>query len=386
MKYVYIFILSLIALLRAASAQNVELIASKINMPEGNDILGISLYEQKDMFYTQQTVLSQSKDQRIQRLRVSSWSLKTHSIIKEKMLDLDPSYSRLSPCERVEVSSKMNKALLCSQESYLTILDPDSLETAGKMAVNNNRYIYDFVIDDMRGLLYVLTGSSDNILRLRKQSTDFLWLTSFSMIDGSQINETSLPVINEGSIRKLALIEKTGEVIVAIPTNHKGNNDKSNIYSCDTEGKLQCTHVLKMDEISQLSSIDNELLAATNIFNDRKNECLLSINMDTHTYARKYCAPATGVHYAVGVAGKKYIVAFTGISKYAWLSETIKVLENSFSVWIVGNPHASAIAKDPTNFGSGHHAMVFASKTKPLFIAYVGPSNALYIYSIIEKR
>ena len=50
----------------------------------------------------------------------------------------------------------------------------------------------------------------------------------------------------------------------------------------------------------------------------------------------------------MGVVDKRYVVAFTGISKRKWFSEDDKSVAASFSVWRAEIPQVATVAKDPS--------------------------------------
>lgn len=111
-------------------------------------------------------------------------------------MERDPADIKRYPCGRVEVSVKLNRILLCSLETYLEAIDPDSLEATGKIGFRAAQYIYDFVVDDVRGQVAVLALESGSI-RLR----------IYSLPDGANLQQLAFPAV---SIRgmKLALIPK----------------------------------------------------------------------------------------------------------------------------------------------------------------------------------
>lgn len=358
------------------SAQSIEqLSGSKLVLPDGN-VLGVAFRPQGDTFFVQQLVLSAGEGGRgvLSSRLLSSWSWKTHTMLTKKVLDPSPQYHDSYSCARVEVSVKANKILLCSPETHLEVLDPDSLNTVGKIAYRNDQHVYDFVVDDERGRIFVLSLRGDDSPRL----------TSYSLLDGSQQQEAVLPR-TEGRRMSLALVPRTGRVAVAVDHRFRGDT-KSDIYVCSSGETLDCRSVAQVEWASQINILGTELLVASNIFPDRKKDCLIGVNLDTHAVAREYCSPSTGVHYAVGVADDRYVVAFTGIGKRLWLKEQNVVVENSFSVWRAGDPHLDAVAKEPTNYGGLQSVVrIFASRTEPWFVAYVGESNVLYLYSIADS-
>ncbi|MGA7219444.1 MAG: hypothetical protein WBX38_14070 [Candidatus Sulfotelmatobacter sp.] len=357
-------------------AQGIELSGSKLLLPDGN-VLGVAFRPQEDTFFVQQLVLSTGEGGRgvLSSRLLSSWNWKTHTMLTKRVLDPSPLHLDSSPCARIEVSAKTNKILLCSPETHLEVTDPDSLNIVGKIAYRSDQYIYDFVVDDERGRIFVLSLRGDESPRL----------TSYSLLDGSQQQEALL-TRTEGIRMSLALVPTTGQVAVAVDHRFRGDT-KSDIYVCSSGETLYCRSVVQVEWASQISILGKELLIAPNIFPDRKTDCLVGVNLDTHAVARQYCSPSTGVHYAVGVANDSYVVAFTGVGKRLWLKEQNKVIENSFSVWRRGDTQIAAVAKDPTNYGGLQSVVrVFASRTQPWFIVYVGESNVLYLYSITESK
>lgn len=357
------------------ASQSIELSGSKLVLPDGN-VLGVAFRPQEDTFFVQQLVLSTGEGGRgvLSSRLLSSWNWKTRTMLTKRVLDPSPRHFDRSPCARIEVSVKTKKILLCSPETYLEVLDPDSLNTVGKIAYRNDQYIYDFVVDDERGRIFVLSLCGDDSPKL----------TTYSLLDGSQQQEAALPR-TEGRRMSLALVPTTGQVAVAVDHRFRGDT-KSDIYVCSSGENMNCRSVAQVEWASQISILGKELLVAPNIFPDRKTDCLVGVNLDTHAVAREYCSPSTGVHYAVGVANDRYVVAFTGVGKRLWLREQNALVENSFSVWKAGNPNVAAVAKDPTNFGGLESvAWVFASRSEPWFIVYVGESNVLYLYSIVDS-
>jgi hypothetical protein len=258
------------------AAQSMELSGSKVTLPEGN-VLGVAFHEQTERFFVQQLVLTTGEGGRgvLSSRQLSSWSLKNRSMSAKRMLDPNPRHLDTYPRGRIEVSSKSNKLLLCSAETYMEVLDPDSLNTVGKIAYRNDQYIYDFALDDTRGWVLVLSLRGDDSPRL----------TSYSLVDGSQQQETVLPPTGERRMM-LAIVEKTGQIVVATDQSFHGV-DKSDIYICGSDATLACAKAALIDRVSQISLLAEDLLVATNTFADRRKECLISVDVGTHSVSRK---------------------------------------------------------------------------------------------------
>ena len=359
-----------------SAAGGLELSGSQITLSEGL-VAGAAFYEQRELLFVQQEVYTPPAEatQRGRTHRqISSWGLKSHSMLRQRRFE--PESWEFPACGRVEVSSKTNRVLLCSAESYLEELDPDTLRTVGKIASGNDQYIYDFAVDEVRGRVFVLSDHGRG---------GPLSVTSYSLFDGSELQEAVLPPTT-GTRMRLGINLKDGKVAVAVDCNDS-RREKTDIYACESKAGLDCTSVAVVPRLQNIDLLGQELLGATDVTADHKKECLTGVNLSTHLVSHEYCSPSTGVHYAVGVAGGDYVVGFTGTARRVWWREENVSQHGSFSVWRVENPQVAAVVKEPANFGSKQFgASIFVSRREPWFVAHVGDSNVLYVYSIREGR
>jgi hypothetical protein len=358
-----------------ASAGGLELSGSQITVGEGL-VTGAAFYEQRELLFVQQEIYIPpavaTQRGRTQR-QISSWGLKSHSMLRQRRFE--PESWEFPGCGRVEVSSKTNRILLCSADSYLEELDPDTLRTVGRIASGNDQYIYDFAVDEARGRVYVLSVHGKGFP---------LSVASYSLVDGFQLQEAVLPPTT-GTKIKLGINLKDGQVAVAVDHNDS-RREKTDIYVCESRAALDCTSVAVVPRLLNIDLLGRELLGATDASADHKKECLIGVDLGTHSVSHEYCCPSTGVHWALGVAGGNYIVAFTGTARRVWWREESTSHESSFSVWRVEDPQVAAVAKEPANFGSRQFgASIFVSRKEPWFVAHVGDSNVLYVYSIRER-
>jgi len=374
-KTIWIILFCLSGWLRSG-AQSMEVTGSKVPLPEGN-VLGAAFYEDKGVFFVQQNLLSTENGGLVIRShrQLSSWSLKDHSIITRRVFAEAPQGASAYPCGRVEASAKSHQILICSAEAYLEIIDPDNLSTVGTMANQNDQYINDFAIDDLRDRVLVLASRRDGSVRL----------TAYSIQDGKQQQEAVLPSKNATRM-SLAFAAKTGHIGVAIDGGSRSGS-KADIFICGIDKTFSCTNVTQISGVSQISFLGGQVLVATSTFADNRKDCILTVDPTIRSVSHEYCSPATGVHYAVGVVNNKYVVAFTGISKRKWFSEENKSVASSFSVWRAENPQVAAVAKDAMDYGAFQNEMrVVASSTEPLFIAYQRVSNVLCLHSIVDPN
>jgi hypothetical protein len=355
--------------------QAMELRSSRLALPEGN-VVGAAFYDRSETLFVQQDVYSLGEGGRglTPHRLVSVWNLKNESMLTKRVLDASPRDAKAHPCMRIEAPARVDKIFVCGMGASLEVLEPDTLKTVGTIANRNDHEIYDFVIDDQRDRVFVLS------LRGSEQS---LHLASYSLSDGSEQQGTILPV-TRGTIMRLSLVAKTGEVAIVIDRYTHGPQ-KSDIYVCQNKATLDCRRLAMIPRVLQIDTLGETLLGATDVSADHKKECLVSVDLRTGSTSREYCSLATGVHYAVGVASEKFIVGFTGTARRVWWREENLSEESSFSVWRAENPKVAAVAKDPTNFRSKQFSpSIFTSRTTPLFIVYMGNSRELYVYSILN--
>ena len=168
-----------------------EISGSRIPLPDSGDkdnILGAVFYEDKELFFVQNTITSTENNGLLFRSnrQLSSWSLANQSMIAKRMFDRTPD-PKAFPCGRVEKSLKLHRVFLCSAESYLEVIDPDSLATVGTLARADDQIIMDFAVDDQRDRIFVLSIRKGNVLNL----------SSYSLSKGEKQQETTLSSITE---------------------------------------------------------------------------------------------------------------------------------------------------------------------------------------------
>jgi hypothetical protein len=257
----------------------------------------------------------------------------------------------------------------------LEVLDAKDLNQIGGVAVGINQNIYDFSIDEQRSKIFVLSLRGDMSVRL----------AAYSLIDGSALQEITLSQTAWSGAR-LALEHKTGQVAVA-NSQTTGHRYTSNINLCESAATLTCTKLGSVDPAAQMTFLGRQLLFATsNPANDKK-DCIGSLNVSTRAISHDYCSPSTGVHFAVGVIIKRYVVGFAGTTKTHAFLERNSSIQSSFSIWRAENPKVEAVVNDPTDYGASQYEIRIAvSKTTAMFLTYAWRSNALYLYSIKDTN
>jgi hypothetical protein len=355
--------------------EHVAMSSADLNLPAGR-ILGAALSDDAKNIFVQQVAFSPEKAGRsnsiTSRLRLSSWSIDGRSMTAQRDLDGLPPGSDSYPCGQMEVDSKLQRLITCSSGDHLDLFDSADLKTVGRIGSELDQTIYDFALDPTGHIIFVLSLHKDGAL----------WLTSYSLLNGTQKQTTA--VSSRSSFVRMSMALETNEGTIALGvTRANRSGDETEIYLCQQEPALACTSVAHVDPVSQMAFFGKQLLYVTLNFADRKQDCIMEVNTATGEKTRAYCSPATGVHYGMGVVTGKYIVGYTGTSKRGFFSEEIHTAKSTFSVWRGEGRDIAAVIEDPTPHGAFQNEIrIVTSSTGPVFAAYQRLSNTLRIYFI----
>jgi hypothetical protein len=360
----------------SAFAQTLSVTGSKISLPDG-DAIGAAFDADTGVFVVQQSVISTENKGLVFRSHrlLTSWSTTSHLQANKREFPLSPAGSSTHPCGRVDVVSSLGLVYICSSETRLDVLDAKTLSERAVVAGGINQNIYDFAIDEQRSKIFVLSLRSDMSVKL----------ATYALGNGSALQEITLsPTPWSGA--KLALETKTGQVAVA-NSQETGHRYASNINLCESAAALTCSSLGKVDPVSQMALLGRDLLFATSDPANDKKDCIGSLDVSTRVISHSYCSPSTGVHFALGVVLKRYVVGFTGTTKTHAFLERNSSIQSSFSVWRAENPKVEAVVNDPTDYGASQYELRIAvSKTAPMFLTYAWRSNALYLYTIKDAE
>ncbi len=376
MKKALLSLLFFFALGLSAFAQTLSVTGSKISLPDG-DAIGAAFDADTGVFVVQQSVISTENKGLVFRSHrlLTSWSSTSHLQVNKREFPLSPAGSSTHPCGRVDVVSSLGLVYICSSETRLDVLDAKTLSEKAVVGGGIDQNIYDFAIDEQRSKIFVLSLRSDMSVKL----------ATYALGNGSALQEITLsPTPWSGA--KLALETKTGQVAVA-NSQETGHRYASNINLCESAAALTCSSLGKVDPVSQMALLGRDLLFATSDPANDKKDCIGSLDVSTRVISHSYCSPSTGVHFAVGVVLKRYVVGFTGTTKTHAFLERNSSIQSSFSVWRAENPKVEAVVNDPTDYGASQYELRIAvSKTAPMFLTYAWRSNALYLYTIKDAE
>lgn len=372
MRRVLFNVLFLCAFGLSAIGQSLSVTGNKISLPDG-DVIGAAFDDGASTFVVQQSVISTENGGLVFRSHrlLTSWSIKSHLQLTRREFPLNPVGSSTHPCGRVDIVASLGRVYLCSAETRLEVLDAKDLHEIGGVAVGINQNIYDFVIDEQRSKIFVLSLRSDMSVKL----------AAYSLTDGSMLQEVTLSQTAWSGAR-LALEPKTGQVAVA-DSQATGHRYASSINLCESAAALTCLSLGTVDPVSQMTFLGRDLLFATSDPANDKKDCIGSLDVSTRVISHAYCSPSTGVHFAVGVILKRYVAGFTGTTKTHAFLERNSSIQSSFSIWRAENPKVETVVNDPTDYGASQYELRIAvSKTTPMFLTYAWRSNALYLYTI----
>jgi hypothetical protein len=390
-----------------AHAQQVTATGVRIDIDNQN-IVGAAFDDEAGTFFVQQRVYSIVDNTYRSHRRVTSWSVNKRTKIAERDFDLDPPPNQLNhlpPCGNIAVAEKTNHILVCRLDG-LDVLDATSLRTIGKLALpsttqsnaphrllgpqstGQDQKTYELALDEARNRVLLLSSRSGSQYPLSYSGS--LWLTSYSLLDGMEQQDVQLGSLGLVDHAELGFDPELGKVAVSM--TYRGHNPwTSDIYLCNDDNLTGCAQAAEVDPVSQMSFFGNKLLFVVDRY-DRKEDCVMGLDLNTHAVTRDYCAPATGVRFALGVVNSKYIVGFTGTRRSAgFLSEGYVNVQNSFSLWEAVNPRVRDTAKYLLNTGVLQRSMrVVVSTTEPLFLAYSEPEQyhqvELNLYSVSADK
>jgi hypothetical protein len=346
--------------------QTIHLQGTRTTLPVGN-VVGAALSD--DLIFVQQSVFHADGPAVRSARRILSWSLKTNSAEKERMLEADASPLVGDECGRVEVNIKARRIYVCENHESMAILNADDLTTISTIRCGGR--IYDFAVDYLLQRIFVVWRSN----------SDVQYLTAFDMASGKELEQTK---ISSGSPNNAQLIVDARTKRVALAeAGYQRSGITTYLYGCSYTGSMTCEYIEKLPQVSQIAMWGPEVLLASGLFGDDPHVCLTSVNLTTHATAHQYCSSRKGVHYGVGILDGKYVVGYSGVVKRLHWKETTLDVSSSVSVWTYENGTVAAEALqegDESAFQGA--ARIACNRAAPEFLLYSVTSNIAYIYSI----
>ena len=356
-----------------AIAQKPSLASRKIPLSEGG-VFGAAFSDSGDQILVEQDISSTVSHSAVLWQRVLSlWDANTMSSLATRNLNASPEAKPPGLCTRVSAVGP-NRFAVCGAQAGIDILDSKTLETVKTFSESPAETIYDFVVDQRRNLLFVLSYQGDGAVHL----------DAYSLADEVKRSAAILPSASPAGRLGLVLEPDSGDIIAHDTYDEArwGHSEKSHVYLCFGD-PLSCVTVASVAPISGMDVLGHRLLYAVQTWTTDKKDCIYELNLTTKQTTRPYCSPQTGVRFAVGVIEGQYIAGFTGYEKTDVFQEQRVVARSSVSVWSVENRNPVAVADDPTDYGISQSGMrISASRSKPEFLTYNPASNAVFVYSV----
>jgi hypothetical protein len=92
-----------------------------------------------------------------------------------------------------------------------------------------------------------------------------------------------------------------------------------------------CSKVFWTDRMNQIEFFGTDLIGAPSD-TESKKDCLVKFGKNG-SLKNSYCAPDSGVHLVFGIVGKRYVVAFTGLTSYSRVREESSTTKSNYSIW-----------------------------------------------------
>jgi len=319
--------------------------------------------------FLQEAVLHADGPRIVSTRRILVWSLKTNSVLEEKLLGDGQSALVGNECGRVVAESAMGRIFVCASSQTLISLSAETLNKVSEIHCPGK--VFDFAVDGAAGKVFV-TWQSDS---------GGQYLTAFDIASGRQAGEIK---ISSGALAyaQIAVDSRTKRIAIAQSLyGHAGYT--TNLFACGYAQEVICERVAATGQTTQIAILGQEVLLASGLLANDRHVCLTGVSLTAKTVTHEYCAPQTGIHYGVGIVDQKYVVGYSGVEKWLAWKESTHNASSSVSVWRYEDARVAAEAiqdEVPPSFPSG--VRVAASKDSSQFLLFSQTSNVAYLYSI----
>ena len=272
------------------------------------------------------------------------------------------------------MDDERGRVLICQDAENLGVLSADTLATLSEIHCGGR--IFDFAIDHTTNRVFIAWESA----------SDDQYLTTFDIASGAQTQQVE---VSSGVVAnvQIALDERTKEVAVALSRYNRGGYSTS-LFGCDYAERMNCNFAVNVGQVAQIAILGRQVLLASGLLANDPHVCITNVNLMSKEISHEYCAPKTGIHFAVGIVAGDYVVGYSGVQKWlAWKEVNLSVT-SSVSMWrYEGKETVETIQQEvPASFCEG--ARIAVSRDGPRFLLYSETSNIAYVYSVgklVEK-
>jgi len=342
----------------------------------GGSIFGAALSHDGYVFYSQQYLSDDSIGGDNQHLvKLSSWNISGKVMLASKIFP-EAQHNQTMPCRQTLLGATSGHLYVCSDRAYIRILDGRSLTTITTVQPHSDGTIRDFAIDESRDVLYLLEEHSNG------SST----LDEVTISKGDRIKETVLP---DGMFAYSPLAYRSASSLLAVAFARTGGfAEKTDLVFYDGSTLEVVKRVSDLPRIDGLVFFGSKLLAAPGYAGYKKQECILSVDLQTFKSDKDFCSPNTGVHSSVAIVNNIYLVAATGINRPKLFSDLVESVSSSLSVWSVETRKLLTTLPLPPDFTSWLSGVTILGSSGGCFVAYqsAGVSPVVISACIADQR
>ena len=339
-----------------------------IVLPQGQ-LFGAVINPTSTIVISQQSFVTARHDNiDIWATRLAKVSVDTGYIIRSRIMKQDLKDRPYPPCGQMQFIDTGKVVAICSGDNSIDLIDANNLTTVRSIPIEGPGPFGDFEIVENEDLLFVVCQRHGNEI----------WLDRYKLSSGTKIDSL---LLSANGIGPFHLAVDSQRQLAFISMKPKGTrSDEDALGVCHYGFNRPCRHIRGIPPIAKMEMWNEHLVAVTSRFADSKRECILSFQ--SNTMESRYCAPKSGVHYAISVVSRKYLVGYTGMAKYTW-NEKIVTKSSTISIWTEHGRNPIGQTDFPMTDPVFQNAitMVGSSET-PAFIAYKIAGNVIEVYKI----
>jgi len=349
-SYLFLVLLSI-----RCVAQAPDIDRANFEVP-GGSIFGAALSHDGTVFYAQQ-YLSDGSVRGQHTVRLSLWNIRDKVMLTSKSFP-EAQHNQTIPCRRTLLGASSGHLYVCSDRAYIRILDGRALTTIRTAQPHSEGTIRDFAIDEPRDRLYVLADHSNGAPSLEV----------LKISNGARINETAL---TDGMLAYSPLAYRPASSLLAVAFARTGGfGQKTDLVFYDGSTLQVVKRISGLPRIDGLLFFGSKLLAAPGYSGYKKQECIISVDLQTFTSEKDFCSPNTGVDFSVALVNKAYLIAATGINRPKLFSDIVESVSSSLSVWSVETRQLLATLPLPSGFTSAFSGVAILGSAGGCFVAY----------------
>lgn len=295
-------------------------------------------------------------------------SLDTGSIIRSRTMEQSLKDRPYPPCGQMQFIDDGKVVAICSGDNSIDLIDANNLTTMRSIHIEGPGPFGDFEIVENEDLLFVV----------RQRQRNEIWLDRYKLSSGAKIDSL---LLSANGIGPFHLAVDSQRQLAFISLKPKGTrSDEDTLVVCHYGFSAPCRHIRGIPPIAKMQMWNEQLVAVTSRFADSKRECILSFQSDA--MEPRYCAPKSGVHYAICVVNKKYLIGYTGTAKFTW-NEKLVTKSSNISIWTEHGRNPIGQTDFPmTDPGFQNFIKMMGSSETSAFMAYKVAGNVIEVYKI----